>query len=159
MTGRPSYLDDCVCDTYGVDACPTCKPFEDKGVRPGSDLTPIGAVIPSVGVCTPDRHAYPELVRTLTRAGKSLLWRRCGACGQKLSSYLPHEGVDVDAVPVVEDLSVDVPPCRRCGKRGTELHHWAPSSLFADADLWPQDWLCPDCHTEWHRTVAGGRLA
>jgi hypothetical protein len=53
-------------------------------------------------------------------------------------------------------------PCARCGATtGTELHHWAPSAIFNDADLWPKSWLCLDCHRIWHqamRAASGVRL-
>lgn len=51
--------------------------------------------------------------------------------------------------------------CTHCGRRGAELHHWAPRAIFNDADSWPMSWLCPDCHRLWHSTMrkaAGYRL-
>ncbi len=47
-------------------------------------------------------------------------------------------------------------PCARCGSmEGTELHHWAPVSIFgwSEAERWPKAWLCTDCHTRWHRMM------
>lgn len=45
--------------------------------------------------------------------------------------------------------------CARCGSRNTEVHHWAPKGLFgeAEAENWPQAYLCKDCHDQWHRMV------
>lgn len=45
--------------------------------------------------------------------------------------------------------------CSRCGNRGAESHHWAPTGIFGseEASKWPQDYLCKRCHDEWHRLV------
>jgi hypothetical protein len=44
--------------------------------------------------------------------------------------------------------------CGRCGSRGpTEAHHWAPRSMFKDADLWPCAYLCRACHMYWHAVM------
>jgi hypothetical protein len=44
--------------------------------------------------------------------------------------------------------------CAHCGKVGrVECHHWAPKHLFADADQWPQSYLCGPCHQLWHATM------
>ena len=44
--------------------------------------------------------------------------------------------------------------CSACGKAGpVEEHHWAPRSLFADAEMWPKSLLCHECHTRWHRVT------
>ena len=41
--------------------------------------------------------------------------------------------------------------CERCGHHGpVELHHWAPRSIFEDADEWPVSDLCGVCHRRWH---------
>lgn len=51
-------------------------------------------------------------------------------------------------------------PCERCGATsGTQKHHWAPRAIFGlEAEQWPKSWLCPPCHSRWHRTMreAGG---
>ena len=47
-----------------------------------------------------------------------------------------------------------IPVCRVCGIHEVELHHWAPRALFGDdADLWPMDFLCRECHSRWHTAV------
>jgi hypothetical protein len=49
-------------------------------------------------------------------------------------------------------------PCERCGSsEGTQLHHWAPTAIFADADDWPTGWLCPRCHAAWHQAMRAAR--
>lgn len=49
-------------------------------------------------------------------------------------------------------------PCARCGAAvGTELHHWAPRAIFSDAEMWPQDHLCVDCHRLWHRAMRAAK--
>ena len=57
----------------------------------------------------------------------------------------------------IEDLpvkrSAQVQRCARCHRRGGEVHHWAPQAKFPDAEKWPQDILCKDCHDEWHAVM------
>jgi hypothetical protein len=66
---------------------------------------------------------------------------------------LEDNGVDLSLAPVVDRL--DQPRCARCGARGAEEHHWAPRALFGkdEADRWPKDYLCKECHARWHRMV------
>jgi hypothetical protein len=62
---------------------------------------------------------------------------------------------NVKALPVGADNRTQNPPCQVCGQFGTELHHWAPREAFGDeADHWPTAWLCPECHSHWHRRVS-----
>lgn len=62
---------------------------------------------------------------------------------------------------LVHRLLSELEFCQRCGTTiDLHLHHWAPSSLFADADDWPRSRLCTACHSLWHArtrtaTVAG----
>jgi hypothetical protein len=67
-------------------------------------------------------------------------------------TVLVSAGVDLSRLPVEQAES---PRCVRCGTRGAEEHHWAPRAIFGRdiADLWPKDYLCKDCHDEWHRVV------
>jgi hypothetical protein len=61
-------------------------------------------------------------------------WQRCDDCGANVPGRgkwlsiedLRQRGVDPKMVPVIEDSTTKRPPCRVCGTRGTELHHWAP---------------------------------
>jgi hypothetical protein len=66
---------------------------------------------------------------------------------------LVAHGVDLLSVPVVDVKKG--PRCTHCGKRGAEEHHWAPRAIFGRevADAWPTDFLCKECHDEWHRKV------
>jgi hypothetical protein len=51
----------------------------------------------------------------------------------------------------------EIHPCERCGSiDDVEVHHWAPRSIFDDADDWPTSWLCRPCHREWHRKTGLG---
>ena len=49
--------------------------------------------------------------------------------------------------------------CVKCGKSGAELHHWAPKAIFGkdEAEQWPTDYLCLECHTFWHDTINAAR--
>lgn len=72
--------------------------------------------------------------------------------------WIPKEtlianGVDLSVMRVVERMEQH--RCVVCGARGTEEHHWAPQAIFGKevADRWPKDFLCKQCHDEWHRLV------
>ncbi len=99
-------------------------------------------------------HHTPELVQVIGSNGSSFILERCSTCLERLRpDWVPHTGLTLETIPVVEDHRLEVPPCRRCGQRGAELHHFAPQALFDDADLWPQDWLCRSCHIQWHQVM------
>ena len=73
-------------------------------------------------------------------------------------NWIPKEnlvtyGVDLSLVRVAEVIKGE--RCARCGRRGAELHHWAPRAMFEkeEAESWPKDYLCKACHDEWHRKV------
>lgn len=72
-----------------------------------------------------------------------------------VTQYITPE--QIDKLPVVmPDASSR---CVRCGKRDSELHHWAPRAFFGDAcNNWPKDYLCRECHEEWHHKVTPGLL-
>lgn len=74
------------------------------------------------------------------------------ACGTSISKeHLLRHGIDIEALPF---KPADKPRCAKCAGRGAELHHWAPKELFGkEADNWPKDYLCKDCHAFWHNTI------
>lgn len=80
----------------------------------------------------------------------------CGANARGNALYLPHTKVgDLQFIPLFNDYAAKNPSCVVCGKReGTELHHFAPRHIFADAEQWPQAYLCKDHHREWHIRMA-----
>lgn len=98
-------------------------------------------------------------VRIVGVNGADFVMEKCALCFIKLRrEWVPHSeifrtGLTITDLPIVEDRRLDVPPCRRCGQRGTELHHFAPKELFDDHDLWPMDWLCQSCHVRWHQVM------
>lgn len=74
------------------------------------------------------------------------------------SYWIPKEtilsmGIDLSTIRVVERINGE--RCSRCGRHGAELHHWAPCGIFGriEADLWPKDFLCKECHDLWHTKV------
>lgn len=87
----------------------------------------------------------------------------CRACGTRNPArdkvfFIPHEKIKAHLSDVqIDNLPVLMPDfsnrCVRCGRRECELHHWAPTHLFKDANEWPKDYLCPDCHNLWHSVV------
>ena len=83
----------------------------------------------------------------------------CFACHRRTTgAFVGKEdaqrlGLDIETLDVVQDNRSPDYPCERCGDIETELHHWAPSYLFDDADSWPTGHLCRTCHTRWHTLV------
>lgn len=77
----------------------------------------------------------------------------CVACGQR-DSVSKWDRQPIEDLLLRDNLNVDgssrPDPCARCDSEGTEMHHWAPQAIFADADSWPTSPLCPACHREWH---------
>lgn len=69
--------------------------------------------------------------------------------------FIPHSVAgDIDAMPLLKDNSLDMPPCEHCGSNnGVEFHHFAPSYIFPDPGQWPTAWLCRPCHIEWHKRM------
>lgn len=93
------------------------------------------------------------------RTGERRLYDGCSLCGAQVGRRsIPHAGHDIETIPIGIDERTVNPPCQRCGAFGTQLHHWAPKSLFgeAEADRWPTAYLCIDCHDFWHRTTRTG---
>ena len=84
----------------------------------------------------------------------------CLNCGQNARGnniYIPHlqAGFPLEEIPLWQDLIQDSPPCYVCKRReGTELHHFAPRHIFEDAEDWPKEYLCKDCHARWHIALA-----
>lgn len=95
---------------------------------------------------------------------ENFLWV-CANCNKRnpdsgFQFYIPSELVRqnlsseaMDALPTF--MPAAYCRCQRCGNREAELHHWAPKAIFgkSEAERWPCDYLCKDCHDQWHRLV------
>ena len=59
-------------------------------------------------------------------------------------------GEQIDALPIIMPDASN--RCVKCGKRECDMHHWAPRAIFgaAECEQWPKDYLCVECHKEWH---------
>jgi hypothetical protein len=103
-------------------------------------------------------------LQLFANGSENFLWV-CPACNTRNPSrdrqfYIPSETVrqhlsaeQIEALPIITpDLYTR---CARCGNRTTELHHWAPRAIFGndECERWPKDYLCKDCHDQWHRQV------
>jgi hypothetical protein len=77
-------------------------------------------------------------------------WRDAG-----LLLYKDNRDEDTKARGVIRARTFPK-PCVRCGSPDGEKHHWAPQSLFEDADEWPIAWLCSTCHRYWHAITGAG---
>lgn len=102
-----------------------------------------------------------QLVRCVTANGVSQVYWICLTCKQAVTNprqsiqhkKLKDAGVIIDKIPV-ETSYIGGNVCAVCGRPNVENHHWAPRHLFGDdADVWPQAYLCPDCHRTWHNLV------
>jgi len=109
--------------------------------------------------CDPPADGYWGVTVTTNGSKQIRIW--CYECGKAQTQSISHQaarrhGKDPDALPVIRNNTAQTiaKMCTRCGDVGAyELHHWAPYSLFADADDWPTSLLCPTCHSEWHETT------
>lgn len=105
-------------------------------------------------------HDHSTIGRSINTDGSSRVWRRCDDCGENTGGpgkWISQQqaGQPLDALPIFDSYRQEHPPCVRCGRWGTQLHHFMPSHAAGrlEADLWPTAWLCPDCHDRWHRLV------
>ena len=103
------------------------------------------------GPCRRCGHTRGSRVAYRYSSGARAVRHRCSRC-ETLTIYSLPGGQDYAAtLPLALDRLGEAPPCERCGAAGTELHHWAPVSLFPDAGEWPTSYLCRRCHDYWHR--------
>jgi hypothetical protein len=109
-------------------------------------------------------HEHTTLGRSISADGAQRVWMRCDACGENTGGpgkWIPHVevGTPLDALPVFDSYREQRPPCQRCGRWGTQLHHFFPVYVQgrSEADLWPTAWLCQECHGRWHQLVDSGR--
>ena len=113
-----------------------------------------------------DTETRQELVRFVQSSGAEHIGCWCLSCDNlatrdgrtwvSAESVRKHFGVDdLGFLRVARDLRLDAPRCGRCGDRGAERHHWAPTAIFGEqeANLWPTDFLCRSCHRIWHVAV------
>lgn len=83
--------------------------------------------------------------------------QECGRNARKTHIISHKQAGDIERLPLLSDYTLDMPPCDRCGsKDGVEWHHFGVRHVFGehDADTWPGAYLCRDCHTIWHFTIA-----
>jgi formate dehydrogenase maturation protein FdhE len=96
------------------------------------------------------------VLKLIDSAGRDRYPYFCKLCGTRTQCYCKKN--DVLGSVLNSDPSIIIPPkkgvCERCGEIGyLERHHWAPISLFDDADNWPTSFLCHTCHAEWHSVM------
>lgn len=99
------------------------------------------------------RYGHIEITKTVMSSGR---FHITAASNGHYIKNISKDNIPPEILETLSagaDYSLNNPPCARCGAIGTELHHWAPKELFEDAEEWPQDYLCPDCHGRWHKTV------
>lgn len=103
----------------------------------------------------------PGFVGYRKRNGLIVAAQECSVCGHVRTAI----GVKItqaaaSSLPLKRDRTNEAPICVRCAaSTGTELHHWAPVGIFGfdDAESWPKDYLCRECHTQWHARMCDWR--
>lgn len=105
--------------------------------------------------CGWDKFKY-----TSTRASNGAIYVKkiCELCGRRFDGKTWVKcppGLSPDDIPIDEDYCQEFNyTCEVCGKKGAEIHHWAPRGLFGDeADDWPVSLLCRECHMKWHNRI------
>lgn len=100
------------------------------------------------------------LGKTVMGSGEFHIKAVCPHCGFNLKGsgqWISKKVVPaeiLEALPIFDDYSVQLPGCEVCGERGVQLHHWAPKELFPETfEEWPTSYLCKKHHTEWHDIV------
>lgn len=111
------------------------------------------------GVC---RHPTQLAAYIVVRNGATQPKAFCVECGGVWGVQKGAALLDIELENRISDPDARPWPCARCGATdGTELHHWAPHAVFEDADWWPTNYLCRQCHRFWHtwmRSAGGYRL-
>jgi hypothetical protein len=113
----------------------------------------------------PHCHIQCVLYRQINTSGVGVVVERCPQCRTAPDPKHPfiskNSVKDWGALPEFENYSLYSDPCFVCGKRGTELHHFSPRSIFGDeCNDWPTAHLCIEHHREWHKRTGlalGGR--
>lgn len=96
--------------------------------------------------------------------GAYVVVERCPRCRCNTvpgKPFLNKAEYNLDALPLFDDYTKQSEPCsvKGCENRDTELHHFAPRSLFPDADNWLTGWLCKAHHALWHKLTLTGSYA
>ena len=119
----------------------------------------------SEGTCSNCKSKTKAILHAHFRANgaKGYMWL-CSRCNRRdpfgqglfVSNSIVEERLtpqEIELLPVIIEAFFN--RCAKCGSRGGENHHWAPKEIFGDAEAerWPQDWLCTPCHIEWHKMM------
>jgi hypothetical protein len=124
--------------------------------------------IERIAVCTLCAEETSQVIgKTLTASRAEVFSWFCTECRKiqqskhggyyipkdEIRSHVENKGGSLGDIPVFDVK--EAPRCERCGRRGAELHHWAPREIFGDeeAELWPKDFLCVTCHLDWHGKI------
>jgi hypothetical protein len=106
----------------------------------------------------------PILWRQINGNGAQVVVARCSNCDRvpnMKQPFLPKaEHPNWQAYPLYQDNTEFSEPCviRGCGRKDTELHHFAPRALFGnEADDYPTGWLCQYHHDRWHELTHTGK--
>lgn len=97
--------------------------------------------------------------------GGFVVVERCPKCGRNTipgKPFLNKALYDWDNLPLFVDYNAEHGhPCdvKGCTRKDTEYHHFAPRSLFENADDWLTGWLCKFHHDLWHKLTKTGSYA
>jgi hypothetical protein len=106
-------------------------------------------------------HVDGVLYRQINASGAKVVVERCPKCRRNTvpgKPFLSKNGHDWDALPLFEDYNKESHQCEYegCTRTDTQLHHYSPRHLFADADKWAQQYLCSLHHSIWHKLTQTG---
>lgn len=108
-------------------------------------------------------HEDFEPVRQQKSDGSWCVFRQCRKCGGMWDGkYIAKDRVP-DWTKLRQVASANAPAtCARCGKTFAQAHHYFQQALARragqNADAWPVENLCDDCHILWHKHVTPGLL-
>ena len=98
-------------------------------------------------------------VRRRAADGHIQAFRRCDQCGLNWDGkFVPQEKINFEFLIWVEPLEPNI--CGHCGKPYAQAHHYMPRSIAKknglNAEEWPIEDLCDECHGKWHNAVTPG---
>jgi len=96
------------------------------------------------------------MAQRIASNGVATIVEICSSC-DTITRAVPHREYagPIDELPIHVDYRTRLHQCEHygCEDFDTERHHWAPRSVFIDADQWPTSYLCKQHHREWHTTT------
>jgi hypothetical protein len=104
------------------------------------------------------------MYRQINGNGAQVIIEKCTTCDRVPDTRRPFisksEVPEWESLPLLVDNTKNSEPCavKRCNRKDTEEHHFAPKALFFDeAYDYPTAWLCQYHHDHWHEVTKTGK--